>query len=303
MEVHQLRYFCAVAETGSFTRAAEREQVAQPSLSQQIMKLEEELGVRLFDRLGRSVRLTDLGQIFLPRARSILLELRSAKEEVAEKQSSVAGVVCVGVIPTIAPYYLPARVAEFLHKYPRAAITVVEDVTVRLVDRLRAGLIDLAVMALPARGQDLECWELRTERLFAILPKNHPLAKKRTVHLKELRQDPFLLLREDHCFRETAIEVCKQARVVPQIVFESGQFSSILAMVGAGLGISIVPEMALEHRPDCCSVLISDERASRTIGVATLKGRFLSRVQRALLAQLQAESQRHVHSRSHNAHR
>ncbi len=97
MEVHQLRYFCAVAETGSFTRAAEREQVAQPSLSQQIMKLEEELGVRLFDRLGRSVRLTDLGQIFLPRARAILMELRTAKEEVAERQSTVSGPVRVGV--------------------------------------------------------------------------------------------------------------------------------------------------------------------------------------------------------------
>jgi len=111
MEVHQLRYFCAVAETGSFTRAAEREQVAQPSLSQQILKLEEELGVRLFDRLGRSVRLTDLGQIFLPRARAILMELRSAKEEVAEKQSSVSGPLCLGVIPTVAPYFLPSRMA------------------------------------------------------------------------------------------------------------------------------------------------------------------------------------------------
>ena len=102
MEVHQLRYFCAVAETGNFTRAAEREQVAQPSLSQQIMKLEEELAVRLFDRLGRSVRLTDMGQMFLPRARAILTELRAAKEEVAQRQSSVSGPISVGVIPTIA---------------------------------------------------------------------------------------------------------------------------------------------------------------------------------------------------------
>jgi LysR family hydrogen peroxide-inducible transcriptional activator len=302
MEVHQLRYFCAVAETGSFTRAAEREQVAQPSLSQQIMKLEEELGVRLFDRLGRSVRLTDLGQIFLPRARAILMELRAAKEEVAEKQSSVSGPLCVGVIPTIAPYFLPARVSLFLRKYPRAAITVVEDVTVRLVDRLRAGLVDLALMALPTRGHDLECFPLHTERLFAILPKHHPMARKRSLTIKDLRQEPFLLLREDHCFRETAIEVCKHARVMPQIVFESGQFSSIMAMVGAGLGISIVPEMALEDRPDCSAVLISDERAARTVGVATLKGRFLSRVQRAFLTQLQANaSHPRAHTRSHHS--
>jgi LysR family hydrogen peroxide-inducible transcriptional activator len=295
MEVHQLRYFCAVAETGSFTRAAEREQVAQPSLSQQIMKLEEELGVRLFDRLGRAVRLTDLAQLFLPRARAILSEMRAAKQEVAEKQSTVAGPVCVGVIPTIAPYFLPARIAIFSRKYPQAAITVVEDVTVRLLDRLRAGLVDLAIMALPARGHDLECFPLRTERLFAILPKGHPLAGRRSVMMKELRDQPFLLLRDDHCFRDTAIEVCKRARMLPQIVFESGQFSSILGMVAAGLGISIVPEMALEKRSDCCSVLIADERASRTIGVAALKGHFLSRVPLAFLDHLRS----HARSRAH----
>jgi LysR family transcriptional regulator, hydrogen peroxide-inducible genes activator len=292
MEVHQLRYFCAVAETGSFTRAAEREQVAQPSLSQQIMKLEEELGVRLFDRLGRSVRLTGFGQVFLPRARAILVELKAAKDEVAERQSSVSGPVSIGVIPTIAPYFLPLPVALFSRKYPQADITVVEDVTARLMDRLRAGQIDVAVLALPMRGHDIETFPLHTERLFAILPRAHALAKKRKVLIKELRDQPFLLLREDHCFRDTAIEVCKRARVMPHIVFESGQFSSILAMVGAGLGISIVPEMALEQRPDCSFVLVADDRASRTIGAATLKGRYLSRVQRAFLAHLQTFGQK-----------
>jgi LysR family hydrogen peroxide-inducible transcriptional activator len=266
--------------------------VAQPSLSQQIMKLEEELGVRLFDRLGRTVRLTGFGQVFLPRARAILVELKAAKDEVAERQSSVSGPIAIGVIPTIAPYFLPLPVALFSRKYPQADITVVEDVTARLMDRLRAGQIDLAILALPMRGHDIETFPLRTERLFAILPRNHRLAKKRKVVLKDLRDQPFLLLREDHCFRDTAIEVCKRARVLPHIVFESGQFSSILAMVGAGLGISIVPEMALEQRPDCNSVLVSDDRAHRTIGVATLRGRYLSRVQRAFLAHLQTFAQK-----------
>jgi LysR family hydrogen peroxide-inducible transcriptional activator len=291
MEVHQLRYFCAVAETGSFTRAAEREQVAQPSLSQQIMKLEVELGVRLFDRLGRAVRLTDMGQVFLPRARAILSELRAAKEEVTEKQSSVSGPVRLGVIPTIAPYFLPERIALFSRQFPEASISVVEDVTVHLMERLRAGLIDLAIIALPARGHDVDSFPLLTERLFAILPKGHRLARRRTLRMKELRQEPFLLLRDDHCFRDTAIEVCKRARLSPQIVFESGQFSSILGMVGAGMGISIVPEMAVETKPDCSSVLIADERASRTIGVAAVKGHFLSRVPRAFLEHLRGGSE------------
>jgi LysR family transcriptional regulator, hydrogen peroxide-inducible genes activator len=291
MEVHQLRYFCAVAETGSFTRAAEREQVAQPSLSQQIMKLEEELKVRLFDRLGRSVRLTEPGQIFLPRARAILSEMKAAKEEVAERQAMVSGPVALGVIPTIAPYFLPTRIAVFSRKYPQADISVVEDVTVHLLDRLRGGLVDLAILALPARGNDLDCFPLLTEKLYAILPKAHTLARRRSVLMKELREEPFLLLRDDHCFRETAIEVCKRARIAPQIVFESGQFSSILGMVAAGLGISVVPEMALERRHDCSFVLVDDARASRTIGVATVKGHFLSRAPQAFLAFLRSQAQ------------
>jgi LysR family transcriptional regulator, hydrogen peroxide-inducible genes activator len=300
MEIHQLRYFCAVAETGSFTRAAEREQVAQPSLSQQVIKLEEELGVRLFDRLGRSVRLTDPGQIFLPRARVILNELKAAKEEVTDKQFSPIGPIAVGVIPTIAPYFLPPRVGSFCRKYPEASITVYEDVTARLMDRLRAGLIDMAIMALPTRGPDLECYPLRTERLFAIFPREHKLARKQSVSMRELRDEAFLLLRDDHCFRETAIEVCKRARILPKVTFESGQFSSILAMVGAGLGISIVPEMALERRPDCSFVVVSDERAARTIGIAVVKGHFLTGVQRTFLEHLQAQAQTGAGAKNHN---
>jgi LysR family hydrogen peroxide-inducible transcriptional activator len=217
--------------------------------------------------------------------------MRAAKEEVAQRQSSVAGPISVGVIPTIAPYFMPTRIASFSRKYPEASMTVLEDVTVRLMDSLRAGLVDLAVMALPARGHDLECYPLRTERLFAILPRGHRLAKKRTLLMKELRAEPFLLLRDDHCFRETAIEICKRARILPQVIFESGQFSSILGMVGAGLGVSIVPEMALEQRADCTFVLIADEKASRTIGAATLKGHFLNRVQKAFLNHLLANAQ------------
>ena len=197
MEVHQLRYFCAVVETGSFTRAAAREHVAQPSLSQQIMKLEEELGALLFDRLGRTVRLTDLGQTFLPRARAILRELQAAKDEVVERKSSVSGPVSIGVIPTIAPYFLPSRIATFSRKFPDSSLSVVEDITLGLMDRLRAGTIDMALMALPLRGHDFETFPLRTERLFAILPKGHELARKRSLMMKELREEPFLLLRDD----------------------------------------------------------------------------------------------------------
>src|SRR6202049_2258338 len=113
MEIHQLRYFCAVAETNSFSRAAVQTHVSQPSLSQQILKLEDELGARLFDRLGRSVRLTELGKTFLPRARAVLRELEAARGDVAEQKDSVGGSVTIGVIPTVPPYFLPPRRTRF----------------------------------------------------------------------------------------------------------------------------------------------------------------------------------------------
>src|ERR1700731_3188628 len=292
MELHQLRYFCAVAETGSFSRAAEQSHVSQPSLSQQIRKLEDELGARLFDRLGRTVRLTDLGRAFLPRARGVLRELEGARGEVVARKGSIGGPVFVGAITTIAPYFFPRPPTPFSRKHPQARVTVVEDITPLLLEKLRAGSVDVALVALPltTRGHEFKTFALMSEKLYAVLPRLHPLARRRAVSLAELREEPFLLLRDGHCFRETAVQACKRAHLNPQIVFESGNFTSILSMVNAGLGVSIVPQMALERRAGCRFVPLEDERASRTIGAVVLKGRFANRVQDAFLAHLCATS-------------
>jgi LysR family hydrogen peroxide-inducible transcriptional activator len=288
MELHQLRYFCAVAETGSFSRAAEQSHVAQPSLSQQIMKLEDELGARLFDRLGRSVRLTDVGKTFLPRARAVLRELEAAKGDVVESKDSVGGAICVGVIPTVAPYFLPPHLTLFTREFPQAQLTVVEEITPVLLERLRAGTVDVAILALPIRGHEFDTFPLLTERLYAALPKKHALANRRSLSLKDLRKEPFLLLRDGHCFRDTAVAACDRARLNPQIIFESGQFSSILGMVGTGMGVSIVPEMAIEKHAQCRYVRIADNEAARTIGAIVLRGRSLTRLHHAFLAYLRA---------------
>ncbi|MBZ5541083.1 MAG: LysR family transcriptional regulator [Acidobacteriia bacterium] len=290
MELHQLRYFCAIAETGNFSRAARTVHVSQPSLSQQIRKLEEELGVRLFDRLGRTVRLTELGRTFLPRARAVLRELEAAKGDILERKAAVGGPVSVGVIPTIAPYFLPPHLTVFSRRYPLARVTVVEEITPVLLERLRAGTVDVAILALPIRGHEFHSFPLLTERLLAVLPKHNPLARRRTLSLSELRAEPFLLLRDGHCFRDTAVAACERARMNPQIVFESGQFTSILSMVSAGLGVSIVPAMAVEKRNGCRFVRLADERATRTIGAVTLRGKFLPRVHQAFLSYLDAQA-------------
>jgi LysR family transcriptional regulator, hydrogen peroxide-inducible genes activator len=286
MELHQLRYFCAVAESGSFSRAAEHSHVSQPSLSQQILKLEGELGARLFDRLGRSVRLTEVGKTFLPRARAVLRELEAARGEVVESKESVSGQVAVGVIPTVAPYFLPPVLAAFAKLFPKATVAVLEEITPVLLERLRAGSIDIAILALPVRGHEFEVVPLITEPLFAALPKNHRLARNSTVALRELRKEPFLLLRDGHCFRENAVAACDRARVSPQVVFESGQFSSLLGLVGAGVGISLVPAMAVDRRAQVRFLRISDPASTRTIGALTLRGRSLTRAHQAFLSSL-----------------
>ena len=281
MELHQLRYACAVADTGSFSRAAERCKIAQPSLSQQILKLEEDLGARLFDRLGRSIRLTDAGRAFLPHARSVLEELDAARSSVSSQHTDVRGSVSVGVIPTIAPYLMPAYAASFLGSFPEAKMRIVEEMTPVLVEGLRDLSIDLAILALPLRHKDLEISPLRTEPVFAALPKHHPRATANTLSLKDLRGEPFVMLRDGHCFRDLSIAACSSARITPNIAFESGQFSSVLAMVGAGVGISMVPEMAVDRGANCCYVRLTDTRARRTIVLATLRGRSFNRVQKA----------------------
>ena len=146
-------------------------------------------------------------------------------------------------------------------------IKTIEDLKGKVVATNSAGsAVDVAILALPIRGHEFDTFALLTERLFAALPRNHSLVGRKTLALKDLRKEPFLLLRDGHCFRDTAVAACDRARLNPQIIFESGQFSSILSMVGTGMGVSIVPEMAIEKDSRCRYVRIADDEATRTIG-------------------------------------
>ena len=284
MEVHQLRYVCAIADTGNFSRAAERCKIAQPSLSQQVQKLEDDLGVKLFDRLGRSIRLTEAGRAFIPRARAILEQMDAARTSAADKNADLRGSVTVGVIPTVAPYRMPGYAASFTKKFPDAKLRIIEDTTSVLVQGLRDLSIDVAILALPLRHKDLELFPIRTEPLFAVLRKNHPRARAKSLALKDLRGESFVMLRDGHCFRDLSLDTCTRARVTPNIAFESGQFSSLLGMVATGIGVSLIPEMAIDRNVNCRYVRLSDAQATRTIVAAVVRGRSFNRVQQAFLS-------------------
>jgi LysR family hydrogen peroxide-inducible transcriptional activator len=251
MEIHQLRYFCAVARTGSFTKAAIEEGVAQPSLSQQISKLEQSLDARLFDRLGRSVQLTEYGRTLLPEARNILRQVNDTRSVIASLRRGVQGQLAVGCIPTITPYFLAPRISEFSARYPDVELRLVEEITPKLVELLQAGNLDIAVVGLPVRSPDMLCSELFREPIRVAVAKNHRLAARTVAKVPELRDERMLLLKEGHCFRDDALTVCNRARMKLYSMFETDQFSSIFPLVSAGLGISLVPEMVTGSTNDC----------------------------------------------------
>ncbi len=290
MEVHQLRYFCAVARHGTFTRASEVEHVAQPSLSQQIQKLEAELGARLFDRLPRCARLTVFGKAFLPKAERILRELEEAKTELRDMSGNEKGEVVVGIIPTIAAYLLPSLLNGFTTGHPLITIKIIEDITPTLLQRLHEGTIDIAVAALPIAGSELATVKLFEEKFYAVLPEKHRLASRPFISLAELESEPFLLLKEGHCFRDSLIAACHKLKLSPSIVFESGQFATILAMVSAGMGVSAVPAMAVQPQPGCKFIPIAGKQSTRTVGIVTLRHHYQSRAQRLLMKHMRSTS-------------
>ncbi|MEW6304952.1 MAG: LysR family transcriptional regulator [Verrucomicrobiota bacterium] len=242
--MHQLRYVVAVARMGNFSRAAEQCHVSQPSLSQQIQKLEEELGERLFDRMKREARLTPHGEAFLRRAVKILDEVDAAKREATDAKTLLRGTVTVGVLPTIAPYLLPGAMAAFTESYPGVEIVVQEDTTARLLKLALAYEIDLAIVSQPIRDERLEVRELFAEELLLALPPGHPLTRKRAVKAADLGCERLIVMKEGHCLGDQVLAFCGQREVTPQISFRSAQLETIQALVCAGLGIALIPAMA-----------------------------------------------------------
>jgi LysR family hydrogen peroxide-inducible transcriptional activator len=247
MEMHQLRYVVAVARTRNFSRAAELCHVSQPSLSQQIQKLEDELGERLFDRMKREARLTPHGEAFLPRAVKILEEADAAKREAADAGSLLRGTLTVGVLPTIAPYLLPGAIAAFTAKFPGVQIVVHEDTTAHLLKLLLACEIDFALASRPIHDERLEVRELFSEELLIAMPPGHPLARKRAVNASDLEGERLIVMKEGHCLGDQVLGFCDRHNLHHRISFRSAQLETIQSLVRAGLGISLIPAMAAQR--------------------------------------------------------
>lgn len=244
MELHQLRYFTAVADAGSFTRAAERCFVSQPSLSQQIIKLEEELGRPLLERLGRTVKLTDAGRSLYERAVRILAAIEEAKQSARSSDDWMAGQASIGAILTVAPYLLPDFVQRFLADYPQAQLVVREGFTNELVKDCLAGDLDVALAALPIDDNRLRVEPLFSEELLLAAPPNHPVLAKKRITITDLSELPFVLLDEIHCLGDQIVSFCRQNNCLPVVTCKTAQLLTVQEMVALGQGTSLVPELA-----------------------------------------------------------
>jgi LysR family transcriptional regulator, hydrogen peroxide-inducible genes activator len=269
MELQQLRYFCSVVRYGSFTKAAEQEGIAQPTLSLQIRRLEKSVGSTLFVRLARSVRLTHAGEIFYSHAKEIISRSRLAETQVRQLEDGIGGPLRIGAIPTVLPYLLAPHLPEFSTLYPQVDIILTEDVTSNLIDKLCAGDLDVIIVSLPLRRPDLVCSELLREPLVLVAPKEHTLCHAQPTKL-DLSGERLLLLKEGHCFRDDMLIACRRGSAEMAPVFESDHFGSIFPLVASGAGVTIAPQMAAAQASGC-AVLPFPKEQWRRIGYARLK--------------------------------
>ncbi len=299
MEIHQLRYFCAVVRAGSFTRAAEQLGIAQPSLSQQIRALEKQVGNPLFERLGRSVRLTAHGEALRQPALEILQQIAEAESSLANLQEGVRGRLRVGVVPTIMPYFVAPRIGEFLRRFPDLDLQLIENVTPNLVEGLQVGDLDVVISGLPLRNPDIVCCELLREPLLLAVAQTHPLALKSVVDLEELRSERFLMLKEGHCLRHDVLVACTRAsadlnavfetraHADLNAVFETNHLDSIFPLVKSSFGITLLPAMAAASAIGCALVPLR-ENSFRRIGYLRARRHSVSRPMREFIGWLRA---------------
>ena len=243
--LRQLEYAVAVAEHRHFGRAARACAVSQPALSTQVRALEETLGVRLFERSRRGVLVTAEGAPVIERAREALRSIDGVLEA-ASQRGPLSGPLHLGVIPTVAPYYLPRWLPRVRAAHPELRVFLHEDQTARLVDRLRAGELDLLALALPIEGDDLEALPLFAEPFLLAVPAGHRLARnaRRRVAERDLEREPVLLLEDGHCLRDQALSICQLAgaREAPEV--RAASLATLTQMVANGLGVTLLPEAA-----------------------------------------------------------
>jgi len=281
MELHQLRYFLAVAEGGSFTAAARACNVAQPSLSVQVAKLEHELGGALLERGRKAARLTPRGELFRPRALEALRQLEQARVESDELSGLRRGTVRLGCMPTTGAYLLPPLLKAFGAAHPGVRLELREESSPVLGALVRGGEADLAIVDEAGLGPGLASELLFSEPLLLAVPPGHALARRRRLSLSGLRGEPLILMKAGHGFRRIVLDALARAGVEPRVVHESGEIETVQALVEAGLGLALVPSM-VRKSPGPAYLDLADPSPSRSLFLAWRQAAALTTAAQAL---------------------
>ncbi len=278
MDLIQIRYFLAIAQHGGFTRAANELSVSQPAISRSIGRLEEEIGQPLFERDSRPLKLTEAGETFRKRCIQITELVDQTVAEITDDDMS--GRIRIGAIPTIAPYWLPQAVSHFVKIRPNAQLLIYEEVTAKLLERIRNGELDVAIMALPFDQQYLEVHRLFDEELYLMRSQSHPLANRKRVTIDDIQSYPLLLLDQSHCLSDQISAFCRQRSVHPVTLERVAQLSTVQQLVAVGHGISFIPAMACENVKTGKELYqsIDGAKPKRTIALVLNPYRFQSRL-------------------------
>lgn len=246
MNVRALQYFVKLADVKHFSKAAEACFVSQPTLSTQIRKLEEELGVQLVERAPRKVMLTPVGEEIAERARSVLNEIEQIRAVARRNLNPAEGTLRLGIFPTLAPYLLPHVIPTLRKKFPKLKLQIAEEKTDDILNMLHRGTLDAALLALPINDDGLRVKVLFQEPFVLATPEDHPLAGKSLVTTEDLRGSELLLLEEGHCLREHALEVCSLAGASERVDFHATSMETLRQMVAADVGITLMPLLAVK---------------------------------------------------------
>ena len=282
MELRHLRYFEAVARHSHVTRAAAELHIAQPALSKQISQLEQELGVALFDRVGRNVRLTEAGEALLPHARAAMTQVEAARAEMAERIGLRRGRATIGTPPTVGTQLLPTVLAAFNKRYPGIELRLHEAGVQTLLDLLETGLTDVAVVTLPVEDEHLTVVPLFTEEMVIAVWKDHPLANRTAVKIGDLKDEPWVLSPENYELREATLNACQAAGFAPRVVLDGGETDTLLRFVVAGIGVALVPRLAVQNTSDLVALPVSDQKLQRSLGLVWRGDRAASPAARAM---------------------
>lgn len=246
MNLRDLKYLVALADLRHFGKAADACFVSQPTLSTQVRKLEEELGVVLVERAPRKVMLTAAGQDVVQRARRIVADVDEMKEAARRSRDPESGTLRLGVFPTLGPYLLPHVVPQLRERFPQLELLLTEEKSDVLLQRLREGRLDAALLALPLHDDQLHTEFLFEEPFLLAAPAGHPLAKQKRLAMDALGEETLLLLEDGHCLRDQALDVCRLAGAQEKSGFRATSLETLRQMVAAGVGVTLLPALSVQ---------------------------------------------------------